>query len=388
MSNKVFTSESVSPGHPDKVADQIADAVLDHCLMEDPQSRVACEVLVSSSLVVLAGEITTKARPDFQHIARETIAKIGYIDPDLGFDALSCGVISSINEQSLDIACGVNPGEGLDREMGAGDQGIMYGYACDETPELMPLPISLANKIQARLIDLRHSHTLPYLRPDGKCQVTVRYDHNQRPFHVESIVLSAQHAEEVTRDKLVNDIEMMIHEIIPPELIDSSTQFYINPTGRFILGGPAADCGITGRKLMVDTYGSVVRHGGGSFSGKDPTKVDRSGAYAARYVAKHIVAAEWATRCEVQLAYAIGVSKPIALYIDTFGTGKYDDEIIIQAVARVFDLSPAGIIGMLDLQRPIYFETAALGHFGRNNPNFTWEKLDRVEELSHQIAMA
>lgn len=388
MSNTLFTSESVSPGHPDKIADQISDAILDQCLSEDPESRVACEVLVSSGLVVLAGEITTQAHLDYRKIVRETVEDIGYIDPSLGFDANSCGILSSINEQSSDIAMGVNADEGAYEGNGAGDQGMMYGYACDETPELMPMPISLAHQIQSHLVTLRKEKTLPYLRPDAKSQVTIEYDSDMRPIHIQTLVLSVQHDESISREGLIADMKALLPELLPSHLYSSETELYINPTGRFVIGGPVGDCGVTGRKIMVDSYGGISRHGGGCFSGKDPTKVDRSGAYAARYVAKHLVAAKLARRCEVQLAYVIGVPYPITVGVETFGTGVVDDQSLGKLVREIFDLTPDGIIKMLDLRRPIYYPTAALGHFGRELPPFKWEQLDKLEHVKSRLAKA
>lgn len=381
MRHFLFTSEAVSRGHPDKVADQISDAVLDACLDQDPFSKVACETLVSSGLVVIAGEITTKATVDFRDVVRQTIREIGYNDCSLGFDFRSCGIISSINKQSPDIAQGVEEGEGLFKEQGAGDQGLMFGFACDETPELMPLPIMLSHQLLTDLLYQRVSGSAPYLRPDAKSQVTVEYDGGYKPVRVHTVVLSTQHSEDVSYEQIVADMKTLIRRVIPPNLLDANTLYYINPTGRFVMGGPEADCGLTGRKLMVDTYGGMGRHGGGAFSGKDPSKVDRSACYAARYVAKNIVAARLASRCEVQLSYAIGVASPISIKIDTFGTGKVQEELLERAVPLVFDLTPKGIIQMLALRRPIYRKTAYGGHFGRHEPEFTWEKTDRAEAL-------
>ena len=385
MGHYLFTSESVCRGHPDKIADQIADAILDACLATDPLSRVSCEVLISTGLVVLAGEITTHALIDYQAIARDVIKNIGYSDCSLGFDYRSCGIIITINKQSPDIARGITHEitHGIHitnqhHDLGAGDQGIMFGYASDETDELMPMPIMLAHKIVRELEFLKQSKALPYLRPDGKTQVTIEYDENGAPFRLHTVVISVQHAENVTLDTITKDMKELVHRIVPESLIDDKTLFYINPTGRFVIGGPTADCGLTGRKIIVDTYGGMGRHGGGSFSGKDPTKVDKSAAYAARYVAKNIVAAKLAKRCEVQISYAIGVSKPISIKVDTFGTGILKEDQLNELIMKNFDLSPKGIIGMLNLNRPIYQKTAFGGHFGRMEEEFTWEKSDRV----------
>ncbi len=381
----LFTSEAVSRGHPDKVADQISDAILDACLEQDLLSKVACETLVSSGLVVLAGEITTKAHIDFREIVRQTINEIGYHDCTLGFDFRSCGIISSLNKQSPDIAQGVNEGEGLFKEQGAGDQGLMFGFACNESPEFMPLPIMLSHQILTELLQQRVSGHLPYLRPDAKSQITVEYDQDHNPVRIHTVVLSTQHSEKVSYEQIVKDMKALIHKVAPENLLDGDTLYYINPTGRFVMGGPEADCGLTGRKLMVDTYGGMGRHGGGAFSGKDPTKVDRSASYAARYVAKNVVAAGLARRCEVQLSYAIGVANPISIKVDTFGTGTVHEELLERAIRIVFDLTPKGIIQMLDLRRPIYKKTAFGGHFGRHDPDFTWEKTDRVDDLLQAI---
>lgn len=375
----LFTSESVSCGHPDKIADQISDAILDACLREDPSSRVAIETLVTTGLVLLAGQITTRAIIDYQGIVRKTIQEIGYFDPGIGFDYRSCGVLVSINKQSPDIAQGVN--KGAEKEMGAGDQGMMFGYACDDTKELMPLPIMLAHALIQGLYQMIKLGKFPYLRPDAKSQVTVEYNESGHPIHINTVVISTQHSESVEYEKLVDDVKKMAKEVLPKKLIDEKTFFYINPTGRFVIGGPDADTGVTGRKIMVDTYGSVGRHGGGAFSGKDPSKVDRSGAYMARYIAKNIVAAHLAKRCEIQLAYAIGVPNPVSIKIDTFGTGTVSELILNQAIRQVFDLTPGGIIEMLDLKRPIYRKTACGGHFGRIDQDFTWEKTDKTESL-------
>ncbi|MGA8164072.1 MAG: methionine adenosyltransferase [Waddliaceae bacterium] len=385
MQKFLFTSESVARGHPDKIADQISDAILDVCLREDPDSRVACETMVSTGLIILGGEITTKAQPDYQRIARQMVKEIGYVDSKLGFDYRSCGIIITINRQSPDIAQGVEEGEGLFKGQGAGDQGMMVGYACDDTPELMPLPIMFAHRIVKELQHLRVDKILPYLGPDGKAQVTIEYDGNYTPKRVHTIVVSAQHDEDVKVETVTRDITDMVKRVAPKGFIDRETRFLINPTGRFVVGGPVADCGLTGRKIVVDTYGGMARSGGGAFSGKDPTKVDRSGSYAARYVAKNIVAAKLAHRCEVQVSYAIGVAYPISLKIETFGTGTVSEEILCEVVYSVFDLSPKGIIEMLDLKRPIYSKLARGGHFGRDEKEFYWEKPDRVETLLRAI---
>jgi S-adenosylmethionine synthetase len=372
----LFTSESVTEGHPDKIADQISDAVLDACLAEDPFSRVACETLTATGLVVIAGEITTKAYVDFQALVRGTISSIGYNNALYGFDSNTCAVISSINKQSGDIAMGVDTG-------GAGDQGMMMGYACTETAELMPMPISLAHKLTMRLSQVRKQGKLPYLRPDGKSQVTVEYDANKKPVRVDAVVISTQHAETVTNDELRADVlKHVIQATIPAELLDEDTKYHINPTGRFVIGGPMGDTGLTGRKIIVDTYGGMGRHGGGAFSGKDPTKVDRSAAYVARYIAKNIVAAGLADQCEVQLAYAIGVAEPVSILVETFGTCKVDPTVIPDLVRAHFKLTPKGIIDSLKLRRPIYCKTAAYGHFGRNDPDFTWEATDKAARLA------
>lgn len=385
MTHYLFTSESVSTGHPDKVADQISDAVLDACLSQDPMSRVACETLVSQGLIVVAGEITTNAVFDMREVVRRTVEEIGYNDCRMGFDFRSCGIISSLNRQSPDIAVGVNEDEGASKEQGAGDQGLMFGFACNDTSELMPLPIMLSHRLLTELKRVREEGEISWLRPDAKSQVTVEYDQDHNPVRVHTIVLSTMHAPEVTHAKVCTDIKKLIEKVIPTNLLDANTIYYINPTGRFVVGGPEADCGLTGRKLMVDTYGGMGRHGGGAFSGKDPTKVDRSASYAARYVAKNIVAAQLARRCEVQVSYAIGVSQPVSVKVDTFGTGTVSEELLSRAVPLVFDLTPAGIIRMLDLRRPIYRKTASGGHFGRHEPDFLWEKTDRVEPLIQAV---
>ena len=376
----LFTSESVTEGHPDKIADQISDAILDACLEQDPYSRVACETLTATGLVVIAGEITTKAYVDFQSLVRGVVAAIGYDNALYGFDSNTCAVISSINKQSGDIAQGVDTG-------GAGDQGMMFGYATDETEELMPTPISLAHKLSRRLTEVRKNGTFAYLRPDGKSQVTVEYDANNQPVRVDAVVISTQHSETVTTEQLRSDIlKRVIQVVIPAHLLDENTKYHINPTGRFVIGGPMGDTGLTGRKIIVDTYGGMGRHGGGAFSGKDPTKVDRSAAYMARYIAKNIVAAGLASRCEVQLAYAIGVAEPVSVLVDTFGTGTIESGELQQLVRANFQLTPRGIMESLDLLRPIYRKTAAYGHFGRTDAEFTWERTDKAEVLKEQAA--
>jgi S-adenosylmethionine synthetase len=374
----LFTSESVTEGHPDKIADQISDAILDACLEQDPYSRVACETLTCTGLVVVAGEITTKAYVDFQSLVRGTVAAIGYDNALYGFDSNTCAVISTINKQSGDIAMGVDTG-------GAGDQGMMFGYATNETPELMPTPISLAHKLAQKLSEVRKSGLMAYLRPDGKSQVTVEYDSNNQPVRVDAVVISTQHAENVGNDELRADIlKHVIQAVIPAKLLDADTKYHINPTGRFVVGGPMGDTGLTGRKIIVDTYGGMGRHGGGAFSGKDATKVDRSAAYMARYVAKNIVAAGLADRCEVQLAYAIGVAEPVSVLVDTFGTGKIDETQLEALVRKNFSLTPKGIIESLDLRKPIFKATAAYGHFGRQGKGFTWEATDKADALKEQ----
>jgi S-adenosylmethionine synthetase len=385
MSNYLFTSESVAQGHPDKIADQISDAILDACLAQDPNSKVACETMVCNQLVVIAGEITTLAKVDYEKIARETIRSIGYNKPELGFDSESCKVQLVIHPQSPDIAQGVDEGKGLFKEQGAGDQGIMFGYACDDTPELMPLPIMLSHQIVNELRRARVEEQLPYLGPDGKTQVTIEYDKSNRPLRVHTVVLSTQHSDDVDLETLTHDMKNLIHRVAPDSFIDERTKFFINPTGRFVIGGPVADCGLTGRKTIVDTYGGSAHHGGGAFSGKDPSKVDRSAAYAMRYVAKNIVAAKLAKRCEVQICYAIGVAAPIAIKVDTFGTSIVSEDILGQAIAAIFNLTPKGISEMLDLRRPIYLKTASGGHFGREEKDFTWEKTDKVQALLDMV---
>jgi len=387
MSEMLFTSESVTEGHPDKISDQISDAILDAMLEQDTGSRVACETLVTTGMVVVAGEVTTKAWVDMQKVVRDTVEEIGYTDSNMGFDFNTCAVLISLDKQSPDIAQGVNEGEGVHTEQGAGDQGLMFGYACDETPELMPLPIQLAHRLTERLSHVRKDGTLNYLRPDGKSQVTVRYVEG-KPVSVEAVVISTQHAEDVTQEQLHEDIlKQVIKYVIPEQYLGDSTQYHINPTGVFVIGGPQGDCGLTGRKIIVDTYGGMGRHGGGAFSGKDPSKVDRSAAYAARHVAKNVVAAGLASRCEVQLAYAIGVAEPVSVSVETFGTNKIEESKIIELILSNFELKPAGLIRELNLLRPIYQKTAAYGHFGRELPEFTWEATNKANDLRIQAGL-
>ena len=398
MERRLFTSESVTEGHPDKMCDAISDAILDALMEQDPMSRVACETATTTGLVMVMGEITTKAYVDIQKIVRETIREIGYDRAKYGFDCDTCGVLTAIDEQSADIALGVDKAleakqagekhmteEELDA-IGAGDQGMMFGFASNETEEYMPYPISMAHKLARRLTEVRKNGTLKYLRPDGKTQVTVEYDENDKPVRLDAVVLSTQHVENVSQEQIHEDIKKYVFdEIIPADMVDENTKFFINPTGRFVIGGPHGDSGLTGRKIIVDTYGGYARHGGGAFSGKDCTKVDRSAAYAARYVAKNIVAAGLADKCEIQLSYAIGVAHPTSIMVDTFGTGKVSNEKLVEIIRENFDLRPAGIIKMLDLRRPIYKQTAAYGHFGRHDVDLPWEKLDRVEDLKKYL---
>ena len=398
MERRLFTSESVTEGHPDKMCDAISDAILDALMEQDPMSRVACETATTTGLVMVMGEITTKAYVDIQKIVRETIREIGYDRAKYGFDCDTCGVLTAIDEQSADIALGVDKAleakqagekhmteEELDA-IGAGDQGLMFGFASNETEEYMPYPISMAHKLARRLTEVRKNGTLKYLRPDGKTQVTVEYDENDKPVRLDAVVLSTQHDENVSQEQIHEDIKKYVFdEIIPADMVDENTKFFINPTGRFVIGGPHGDSGLTGRKIIVDTYGGYARHGGGAFSGKDCTKVDRSAAYAARYVAKNIVAAGLADKCEIQLSYAIGVAHPTSIMADTFGTGKVSNEKLVEIIRENFDLRPAGIIKMLDLRRPIYKQTAAYGHFGRQDVDLPWEKLDRVEDLKKYL---
>ena len=398
MERRLFTSESVTEGHPDKMCDAISDAILDALMEQDPMSRVACETATTTGLVMVMGEITTKAYVDIQKIVRETIREIGYDRAKYGFDCDTCGVLTAIDEQSADIALGVDKAleakqagekhmteEEVDA-IGAGDQGMMFGFASNETEEYMPYPISMAHKLARRLTEVRKNGTLKYLRPDGKTQVTVEYDENDKPVRLDAVVLSTQHDENVSQEQIHEDIKKYVFdEIIPADMVDENTKFFINPTGRFVIGGPHGDSGLTGRKIIVDTYGGYARHGGGAFSGKDCTKVDRSAAYAARYVAKNIVAAGLADKCEIQLSYAIGVAHPTSIMVDTFGTGKVSNEKLVEIIRENFDLRPAGIIKMLDLRRPIYKQTAAYGHFGRHDVDLPWEKLDRVEDLKKYL---
>ena len=395
MEKLLFTSESVTEGHPDKICDQISDAILDAVLAQDPMSRVACETACTTGLVLVMGEITTKAQIDIQSIVRETVREIGYDRAKYGFDCDTCGVITALDKQSADIAMGVDKAlEAKENSMsdaeidaiGAGDQGMMFGYAVNETPELMPYPIALAHKLALKLTEVRKNGTLPYLRPDGKTQVSVEYDENGKPYRLDAVVLSTQHGEEVTQEQIHADIKKYVFEpVLPKEMVDENTKFFINPTGRFVIGGPNGDSGLTGRKIIVDTYGGYGRHGGGAFSGKDCTKVDRSAAYAARYVAKNIVAAGLADKCEIQLSYAIGVARPTSIMVDTFGTGKLADDKLVEIIRENFDLRPAGIIKMLDLRRPIYKQTAAYGHFGRNDIDVPWEKTDMADKLKSYL---
>lgn len=395
MDRRLFTSESVTEGHPDKICDQISDAILDALLEQDPMSRVACETACTTGLVLVMGEITTKAQVDFQKIARDTICSIGYNNAEYGFDGNTCGVMLALDKQSADIALGVDKSfEAKESKMsdsdieaiGAGDQGMMFGYATDETSEYMPYPISLAHRLTKQLSKVRKDGTLPYLRPDGKSQVTVEYDEEGRPVHLDAVVISTQHAPEIMQEQIHDDIKKYVLDpILPAELVDNNTKFFINPTGRFVIGGPNGDSGLTGRKIIVDTYGGYARHGGGAFSGKDCTKVDRSASYAARYAAKNLVAAGLAKRCEIQLSYAIGVAQPTSIMIDTFGTGVKSSEELVQIVRENFDFRPAGIIKMLDLRRPIYKQTAAYGHFGRDDLFLPWEALDKVETLKRYL---
>lgn len=386
-SSYLFSSESVSEGHPDKVADQISDAILDAILTEDATARVACETLVSTGLVVISGEITTKAHVNYREVVQETIRRIGYDNSEIGFDYKSCAILTAINRQSPDIAQGVNEGQGLDLDQGAGDQGLMFGYACNETPTLMPLPIYYAHRLMQRQAEVRRDGRLPWLRPDAKSQLSVQYiDH--KPAFIDTVVVSTQHAPEVSHAQIFDAVvEEIIKPVLPTHLLTEKTRFLVNPTGRFVVGGPQGDCGLTGRKIIVDSYGGTARHGGGAFSGKDPSKVDRSAAYAARYVAKNIVAAGLADRCEVQLAYAIGVARPVSLMVDTFGSGKISDAEISALIGKHFDLRPKGIIQTLNLLRPIYTKTAAYGHFGREEPEFTWERTDKAAQLRAAVGL-
>lgn len=391
QNRRLFTSESVTEGHPDKMSDQISDAILDEILKGDPDARVACETIVTTGMVLVAGEITTSVYVDIPAIVRDTIKKIGYTRAKYGFDAETCSVLTAIDEQSRDIADGVDQAlevrEGETKEaIGAGDQGLMFGYACDETEELMPLPIFLAHRLAKQLADVRKDGTLGYLRPDGKTQVTIEYDENDQPVRVDTVVISTQHHQDVSNEQIEKDIrELVIQKVIPSFLLDETSKLFINPSGRFVIGGPQGDAGLTGRKIIVDTYGGYAHHGGGAFSGKDPTKVDRSASYAARYVAKNIVAAELAKKCEIQIAYAIGVAQPVSITVNTFGTGKVSEEQLVEVIRQVFDLSPAGIIDMLGLKQPIYLQTAAYGHFGRTDIDVPWEKTDKVEVIRSSL---
>jgi S-adenosylmethionine synthetase len=384
----LFTSESVTEGHPDKIADQISDSVLDAIFEQDPYGRVACESLVTTGLILVAGEITTTASIDFQKVIRGVVRGVGYTNAEFGFDAETCSVLTAVHEQSPDIDQGVSEGKGLHDEQGAGDQGLMFGYACDETPELMPMPIMLAHRIVKRLAEVRKNGTLPFLRPDGKSQVTVEYV-DQRPTRIDTVVVAAQHDPRVSLPQISEGVlEHVVKPVIPPAMLDhKKVTYHINPTGRFVIGGPMGDCGLTGRKIIVDTYGGMAGHGGGCFSGKDPTKVDRSASYMARYVAKNIVAAGVAQRCLVQLAYVIGVADPVSVMVDTYETGRVDEDLLVKAVREIFPLKPAGIIAHLELRRPIFRHTAAYGHFGRSEPEFTWERTDKVEELRQAMGL-
>ncbi len=393
MEKRLFTSESVTEGHPDKVCDAVSDAILDACMAQDPMSRVACETAACTGFVLVTGEITTKAKLDIPAIVRKTVNEIGYNDAKTGFDGNTCAVMVALDQQSADIAMGVDKSleakggaQEDDLDTGAGDQGMMFGYACNETPELMPYPIALAHKLALKLTEVRKNGTLKYLRPDGKTQVSVEYDENGKPVRLEAVVLSTQHDDDVSQEQIHEDIKKYVFdEVLDPAMVDDKTKIYINPTGRFVIGGPHGDAGLTGRKIIVDTYGGYARHGGGAFSGKDCTKVDRSAAYAARYVAKNIVAAGLADRCEIQLSYAIGVAEPTSIMVDTFGTGKVSDEKLVEIIRKNFDLRPAGIIKMLDLRRPIYKATAAYGHFGRTDVDLPWEHLDKVDAIKASL---
>jgi S-adenosylmethionine synthetase len=383
----IFTSESVSEGHPDKIADQVSDSILDAILSQDPKARVACETLVTTGMVVIAGEITTNAVINYSEIARKTIREIGYTDSEMGFDADTCAVLVSLDRQSPDISQGVSEGEGLHKEQGAGDQGLMFGYACNETPELMPMPIQLSHQLVKVLADVRKSGELSFLRPDSKSQVSVEYV-NDKPVRIDTVVISTQHTPDVTHAEIEKQvIDKVVKRVIPAHLLDANTRYYINPTGRFVVGGPMGDCGLTGRKIIVDTYGGMGRHGGGAFSGKDPSKVDRSAAYMGRYVAKNLVAAGLCDRCEVQVAYAIGVAQPVSIMVHAFGTGKVSEDRLAELVREVFDMRPAAITEQLDLLRPIYKKTAAYGHFGRELPEFTWEKTDKAAILKAKAGL-